>query len=626
MTNCSKLLTNIIRASLASPIPNNKPSNTLFNDGLGLKGKGTSTSPLIINDASGTNQKYYLTLPNCTNAILDLVSSIASYIQKGEDFTLKTALYGTYNNTNNTIVWTNVPFNSDKVESAINYYAYYVEVIFNNSGIDVAEYEQEDKVDTYANIDTSGIYLLSLNVCDEEKYTIKDAVIKNLVSSYTCSINSCYKCKNTPTTGGKLDWREINDPVNTNVESACFYYIDIIVYEPEPENLLFSQVQKLMASDAEQTDNFGISVAISGKYAIVGAFYKDPDGLYAAGSAYIFENTNGSWKQVQEILASDAQKGDNFGTSVAISNNYAIVGAPDKGSYAGSAYIFENTDGSWKQVQKLIASDAEEDDVFGTSVAISNNYAIVGAPYEQPNELAGSAYIFERVTDGSWNQVQKLIASDKQAGDFFGISVAISNNYAIVGAGADGSDGLKVAGSAYIFENTDGSWKQVQKLMASDAQALDVFGYSVAISNNYVIVGAPDESPNRVLNAGSAYIFENTEGSWKQVQKLIASDKQAGDSFGTSVAISNNYAIVGAYYEDPKGVDRAGAAYIFERTTNGSWNELQKIVASDPQANDWFGNSVAISNNYIIVGAYREDPKDVVDAGAAYIFEGESEL
>jgi len=407
--------------------------------------------------------------------------------------------------------------------------------------------------------------------------------------------------------------------------------------------------KKIVASDRGAGDQFGYSVAISGNYAIVGANQEyhdesDDNPLEKAGSAYIFERTNGSWSQKQKIVASDRGAGDEFGYSVAISGNYAIVGAYKEDhdasgnvglSAAGSAYIFEiDTNGSWNEVQKIVASDRGGSDQFGYSVAISGNYAIVGANRANQDRTlvlpslnnAGSAYIFER-TNGSWSEKQKIVASDRGEDDYFGNSVAISGNYAIVGAYLENPVVNSVtksnAGSAYIFEiDTSGNWSQKQKIVASDRGISDQFGRSVAISGNYAIVGASREDhdasgDNELTDAGSAYIFEiDTSGNWSQKQKIVASDRQADDYFGTSVAISGNYAIVGAYLEDPDSsgnvINNAGSAYIFERT-NGSWNQIKKIVASDRAATDYFGWSVAISGNYAIVGAHAEDHDAIGD-------------
>ncbi|MEM6398516.1 MAG: FG-GAP repeat protein, partial [Bacteroidota bacterium] len=242
-----------------------------------------------------------------------------------------------------------------------------------------------------------------------------------------------------------------------------------------------------------------------------------------------------------------------------------------------------------------------------------------------------------------YEELQKLVASDAEAGDGFGGSVSISGDYAIVGARLeDPSDGmggtLSNAGAAYIFERSATGWTQVQKLVASDAEASDGFGGSVSISGDYAIVGAAGEDPSdgmggTFMSAGAAYIFERSATGWTQVKKLVSSDAEFGGFFGVSVSISGDYAIVGANGEDPSDgmggtLFSAGAAYIFERDAGGvaNWGEVKKLVASDAQGSDGFGGSVSISGDYAMVGANGEDPSDgmggtLPDAGAAYIFE-----
>ncbi|MFO7447716.1 MAG: T9SS type A sorting domain-containing protein [Ignavibacteriaceae bacterium] len=425
----------------------------------------------------------------------------------------------------------------------------------------------------------------------------------------------------------------------------------------------WDQLIKIAASDRAADDSFGYSVSISGDYAIVGAYQEDEDAaggntLSDAGSAYIFYNNSGTWELVQKITASDRAEGDNFGFSVAISGDYAIVGAYQEDEdvaggntlfKAGSAYIFHNNSGtSWTQVQKIVASDRAADDRFGYSVSISGDYAIVGAYFEDEDaaggntlRFAGSAYIFYNNSGTSWTQVQKIVASDRAEDDIFGFSVSISGNYAIVGAyledeDAAGGNTLFSAGSAYIFYNNSGtSWTQVQKITASDRAVADNFGYSVSISGDYAIVGAfredEDAAGENTLNsAGSAYIFHNNTVSWIQVQKIAASDRAEIDNFGYSVSISGDYAIVGAYFEDEdaaggNNVFNAGSAYIFNNNSGTSWTQVQKIVASDRALSDIFGYSVSISGDYAIVGAYQED-EDAAGgntlniAGSAYIF------
>jgi hypothetical protein len=428
----------------------------------------------------------------------------------------------------------------------------------------------------------------------------------------------------------------------------------------------FNEVFKAVASDRAAGDLFGNAVSICGNYAIVGAVFENEDAEGGnshnyAGSAYIFERDgSGNWTQVQKIVAPDRAANDFFGSSVSISGNYAIVGASCESEdaagentldYAGSAYIFERDgSGNWTQVQKIVALDRAEGDFFGNSVSISGNYVLVGdteededAEGENTLNSAGSAYIFERDGSGNWTQVQKIVASDRAEEDYFGGSVSISGNFAIVGAdyedeNAEGGNTFNRSGSAYIFERDgSGNWTEVQKIVASDRAMDDFFSNSVSISGNYAVVSADcedeDAEGGTILNdPGSAYIFERDgSGNWNETQKIVASDRASFDHFGNSVSISGNYALVGAHYEDedPEGgntIDYAGSAYIFERNGSGSWAQVQKIVAPDRGDEDEFGSSVSISGNYVIAGAEYEDEdaeggNTLYEAGSAYIFE-----
>jgi hypothetical protein len=325
----------------------------------------------------------------------------------------------------------------------------------------------------------------------------------------------------------------------------------------------------------------------------------------------------------KKILSPDAEAGDLFGYSVAISGDYAIVGAEYEdagGNNAGAAYIFRRTGANtWDSGVKIVASDAELDDHFGYSVAISGDYAIVGAESEDAGGIeAGAAYIFRRTGEDTWDAGVKIVASDADGGDYFGRSVAISGDYAIVGAEGEDADGSN-AGAAYIFRRTgENTWDAGVKIVASDTEAGDRFGYGVAISGDYAIVGAGYEDAGGI-EAGAAYIFRRTgENTWDAGVKIVASDAEASDHFGRSVAISGDYAIVGAEDEDAGGSE-AGAAYIFRRTGENTWDAGVKIVASDAEASDKFGGSVAISGDYAIVGAGYESASGS-NAGAAYIY------
>ena len=416
-----------------------------------------------------------------------------------------------------------------------------------------------------------------------------------------------------------------------------------------------TETQKIIESDRTNTytggtdDWFGIAVSISGDYAIVGSPYGDEDAsngntLTSAGAAYIFKHNGTSWVEQQKIVPNVRESGFRFGWSVSISGDYVIVGtASTDGADAGEAYIFKRSGTTWTQEYKLVASDASGDDQFGTSVSISGDYAIVGASYEDlsGSDGAGAAYIFKR-SGVTWTEETKVVASDRAGGDKFGKSVSISGDYAIVGSHNEdhdvtGGNVLSNAGSAYIFKRSaaTSTWTQETKIVASDRAGGDNFGWSVSISGDYAIVGSVYEDHdvtggNVLSNAGSAYVFKRSGTTWTQETKIVASDRAGSDYFGASVSISGDYAIVGSHYEDhdfsgANYMSAAGSAYIFKRSGT-TWTQTSKISASDRGGSDYFGYSVSISGNRSIVGAYGHDydlngANFVSQTGACYLFE-----
>ena len=268
-----------------------------------------------------------------------------------------------------------------------------------------------------------------------------------------------------------------------------------------------------------------------------------------------------------------------------------------------------------KMVHKLTAPDAQAGDWFGVSVALSAQYTIVGASGGFTNNV-GAAYVFRRKESNSWDTGTKLIAHNDQTGDRFGISVAVSGNYAIVGAHFDDA----YAGAAYVFRRTGAnSWDTGTKLTAPDAQHGDWFGVSVALSAEYAIIGAIGEDAGGRY-AGAAYIFRRTGAdSWNAGTKLTAPDAQTGDCFGSSVGLSGNCAIVGGFGTINAGGDNTGAAYIFRRTGANNWDAGPKLTSPYAQTGDNFGSSVGLSGNYDIVGAL-ENEAEGANAGAAYVF------
>ena len=376
---------------------------------------------------------------------------------------------------------------------------------------------------------------------------------------------------------------------------------------------------KITADDGASGDQFGVSVSIDGDYAVVGAFFDDDDGR-ESGSAYIFIRDGDDWTEQAKLTANDAAAGDQFGNSVSIDGDYAVIGArcnDDDGDNSGSAYIFIRDGDDWTEQAKLTANDAAAGDGFGNSVSIDGNYAVVGAFFDDDDgEISGSAYIFIRDGDG-WTEQAKLTANDAAANDYFGISVSIDGDYVVVGAHGNDDDGRE-SGSAYIFVRDGDDWTEQVKVTANDAAAGDSFGSSVFIDGDYVVIGAYlDDDGGR--ESGSAYIFIRDGDGWTEQTKLTASDAAANDRFGVSVSISGDYAVVGAYLDDDDG-NNSGSAYIFVRDGD-NWTEQAKLTANDAAAGDEFGRSpLSISSNYAIVGAVYNDD-DGEQSGSAYIYQ-----
>ncbi|MBN1630807.1 MAG: IPT/TIG domain-containing protein, partial [Thermoleophilia bacterium] len=460
------------------------------------------------------------------------------------------------------------------------------------------------------------------------------------------------------------------------------------------------------ASNTDVEDYFGWSVAASlaptGDTVVVGAPWEDSsatgvngdesdNSAVDSGAAYVFVRSGGVWTQQAYLKASNTGLGyDQFGTSVAISGDTVVVGAPwedssatgvdgdesdDSASGAGAAYVFVRAGETWTQQAYLKASNTDEYDNFGYSVAISLDTVVVGAYGEdsattgvdgdQSDNTAassGAAYVFTE-SDGVWTQQAYLKASNTDAGDNFGYSVAISLDQLVVGAygeascatGVDGDQSDNTAaesGAAYIFYRPhDGSWFQEAYLKASNTEAEDYFGYSVAVSGDTVVVGAYGEdssstgvngnqTDNSASGAGAAYVFALSAPAWVQQAYIKASNIEAADRFGYSVAVSGDTVLVGAYGEDSNstGVNgdqtdnsfaSSGAAYVLTRTGD-VWTQQAYLKASNPSPGDDFGHSVAIAGETVVMGAREEDSSatgvngDQADngarnAGAAYI-------
>lgn len=371
---------------------------------------------------------------------------------------------------------------------------------------------------------------------------------------------------------------------------------------------------KAVSFDRDEDDRMGYAVTIDGNWAAVGA-YGDDFGASNPnmGSVYIYEQQGvNNWVEVQKLQASDQDDYDRFGWSVSIHGDFLVVGAYGQDddvsdsnplSQAGCAYVFKNTGGIWTEMQILNASDRDADDEFGWSVAIYDSTVIVGAHIEDHDALganfkyhSGSVYSFELGTDNIWTETQKIVADDRW----------VDMNY------PNGYSGEDLA---------------------------DQFGGSCDIWGDYMIVGAHHHDyatttplTGALWSSGAAYIFERLGGVWTQVKKIQNFDRAAWDRFGYAVSVDSSVIVVSAYSEDEveDGVSNPltnpGSVYIFERDFGGIWNPVQKIVPLDRSSGDHFGYSVDLKDTLMVIGCHSDDHDEFggdlkTDAGSAYIFE-----
>ena len=424
------------------------------------------------------------------------------------------------------------------------------------------------------------------------------------------------------------------------------------------ELLQLAEESGLIASDAAKNDRFGVSVAVDDDTAVVGAFQPDyldsGTNVSRPGAAYVYtKDSNGAWSQQAKLTASDGADGDEFGISVAVDGDTVVVGARGNVSKTGAIYVFTKpSDGNWTSTiteTKLTATGGAADDLFGASVALYGESAIVvGAPGDQnsvggTDVSTGSAYVFTRNSEtGEWSQNAKLTATDAQTGDEFGISVAVDDD--TIAVGAYGKDGNSIAdsGLVYVFVKSGGAaWAtttETVQLRASDRAANDNFGRSVAVDTDTIVVGASGDR-NTVggteVSTGSAYVFTRPDNGWTnsagtETAKLTASDAAHTDQFGRSVAVYGDTIVVGAHQNDDDGTD-SGSIYVFIKPTNG-WTDITgtvKLTASNGEAGDRFGIALALDGDTALVAAPRNDANDddgdtgndVLDAGSAYVFE-----
>jgi hypothetical protein len=410
----------------------------------------------------------------------------------------------------------------------------------------------------------------------------------------------------------RYDNLKVYDANGAELEAKMFYNPAQVVIQVEDRDAAYPITidpliyleQKVTSLDGAAGDNFGYAVAMDGDTALVGAANDDIGANANQGSAYIFVRSGTTWIQQAKLTASDGAASDYFGCAVAISGDTALVSARNGDAGAtdqGAAYIFVRSGTIWAQQAKLTASDGAASDVFGWSVALSGDTALVGANWDDvgANANQGSAYVFTR-SGTTWTQQQQLIAPDGAGGDNFGISVALSGDTALVGAAYDDIGANADQGSAYIFTRSGATWTQQQKLSGL-AGVNYYFGAAVALYGDTALVGAPGTSSVQIfVRGGTTWILGYTHYG------------PAPSQYGSSVALSSNMALVGAANDE--------YVLVLERIgSNWFWFQNNQIIASDSVS--FAGSPVAISGDTKLVGAPFTDIGANTDQGSAYFYQ-----
>jgi hypothetical protein len=357
-------------------------------------------------------------------------------------------------------------------------------------------------------------------------------------------------------------------------------------------------------------DRFGQAVSIDGSWAVVGAPGDDENGP-ESGAAFLYKLINGQWQEMQKIMAADGENGDLFGHAVSLSGNTAVIGAvfdDDLGQDAGAAYVY-NFDGiDWQQTDKLTADIGAPLDFFGVAISQSAGRILIGANHHDAvANSGGSAFVFEQHA-GMWTQTARLNAADTGTGDQFGFALSLSGNQALIGAHRHQLAGVE-AGAAYVFELKEGAWFESAKLTDPLGQHGDRFGIAVSMDQNQVLIGASGQQQRQ----GGALLFEADAFSWNLTARLLADDGAAWDGFGLTVSLLNQVALVGAPYAQ---AGDTGAVYQFKQQSTG-WPLHKRHIPA--QSGEYlYGISLGQSADYFMVGATGMDASQT-GSGAVYL-------
>ncbi|MCB1209737.1 MAG: hypothetical protein KDK97_10440, partial [Verrucomicrobiales bacterium] len=384
---------------------------------------------------------------------------------------------------------------------------------------------------------------------------------------------------------------------------------------------LEAELQPGTSGSGSQGDQCGFSLALDGDTAVIGAPFDDTLAGNDAGRAFVFFRGVAGWESQGALEASPGNANGQFGYSVDVAGDAAIVGAYADSSFTGTAHVFRRTAGTWTHEAQLSPSTLSANDRAGTAVAISGDTALIGSPRDGAPIATnrGSVAVFTRSAN-IWSQQAILIANDGAVSDFFGLSVALEGDTAAIGALGDDTATGNNAGSVYVFDRSGSTWSQTTRLDAGLATAGENFGQAVSLSGDTLVASASRATTTGGTLAGRVSIYFRTAGTWALQQTVEAGDTAASDQFGYSLAVDGDSLIVGAPYRDDVATSDSGAAYTFTRS-GSVWTQEQKLTAPVPQAISRFGWSVALSADRSLIGSPAEDTIAGIDAGNSYVFE-----
>ncbi len=382
----------------------------------------------------------------------------------------------------------------------------------------------------------------------------------------------------------------------------------------------------LTPSDAAAEDRFGRALDSDGDFIVVGSIFDD-DGGDRSGGAYVFRREpDGTWVEEAKLVSDDLAVDDQFGVDVAISGDVVVVGAQnddDLADRSGSAYVFRRSEGGvWTQEAKLLAPDGAMLDFFGRAVAVHGDTALIGSHEDDDSgSNSGSAYVFRDDGAGNWSFEQKLVSPTARPLDLFGLSLDLDEDFAIIGA--TGDDEVRTdAGAAFVFVRDGTTWTNEAKLVDTAARNAAGLGNSVSIENGIAAVGA--SNANDAGNAsGAVQVYARAGGgAWLNVARLTPADGQPQSFFGWQVAVDGFDIAVGAYRIRERSV-RSGAVYLFVGDGQGTWTETAKLTEPTTADNDNLGFGLAMSEGRLAGGARLHDTP-FSGAGTVWVWDSRS--